>query len=356
MEKGVQAVWEAETIVRIPRLKLEQFVLKALATARVDKHQAQALTDNLIWCDLVGRTNHGVERLPILVERLQKGLINSPCLPQLGRVAKSLANLDGNNGFGHFVAAKATDHAIDIAKETGVGIVCVNNSNFFGAAGYYVNRAAERGMASIVLSNSFPKVAAAGGVTPVLGTNPFAFGAPRKSGRALIFDMSTASVAGSSIREKLKLGQVFSNPIAVDRMGNPISNPAEIGDSALLPMAGAKGFGLAIMVEVLSGVLSGAGIAAQVNSMYKNFDNSGANGHFILVIDIEKMMPLDTFYHRLEMMEDMILNDPSKNLRIPGMARWECFDDSITNGIPLAKSTIDALETLASQLTMDITF
>lgn len=336
--------------MRVTKKSLETFVEAVFAHHKLDSDQIRYVTDNLVWCDLVGRSNHGVERLPILTRRVRKGLFTSPCRPRLEKLSDSMARLDGDNGLGHFIAAKAMEYAVKMARETGVGMVGVKNSNFLGAAGYYINQAAESGMVSLVMSNSFPKVAAVGGVKAVLGTNPLAFGAPRKNGRALILDMSTAAIAGSTIREKLKSGEMLPEGIAIDAAGQPIRDPAAINQGALLPAASGKGFGLALMVELLAGVLTGAGISTQVGSMYKDFDRGGDNGHFMIAIDVEKWMSRDEYYARFETMAEMVLGSGSEGeVRLPGMTRWKHFDDNMKNGIQFEPTILVALEKLASE-------
>jgi len=316
----------------------------------VDEAQIHSVTDNLIWCDLVGRRNHGVERLPILMQRVRKGVINCPCELKFEQLTEPMARLDGDNGFGHHVSAAAIDRAVELAREHGVGIVGVRGSNFFGAGAYYVNRAAERGMISLALSNSFPKVAAIGGFKTALGTNPFAFGAPRRDGRALMVDMSTAALAGSTIRELIKSGGDLPAGSAIDADGQTIIDPAKVSQGTLLPAAGPKGFGLAIMVEMLSSVLTGAGMSHQLGSMYNNLEEGGHNGQFFMAIDVKRWMSEDEYYGRFETLAAMILaSGPDGKVRLPGDSRWACYNDNIVNGIVLEPATRKAIEILARE-------
>lgn len=335
--------------MRVSKTSLKRFIAAAFSVHNLDAAQMASVTDNLVWCDLVGRHNHGVERLPILMKRLEHGLISTPCTPEFNKLSTSVGRLDGNNGFGHYVAATAMQHAIDLARGAGIGAVGVNNSNFLGAAGYYAHLAAEQGMISLVMSNSFPKVAAVDGVKAVLGTNPLAFGAPRKNGKALIVDMSTASVAGSTIRQAIKTGEKLPEGTAIDASGQPIVDPSQLNQGALLPAAGGKGFGLALMVEILAGVVTNAGMSHEIGSMYADFDRGGANGHFMLAIDIEKWMPMTEYHARFETLARTVLGGSDVNpTRLPGMARWECYKDNLANGIPLEASTHEALDAMAS--------
>jgi len=245
------------------------------------------------------------------------------------------------------------DAAIDLAREAGVGVVGVRNSNFFGAGSYYVERAASRGMIGFAMSNSFPKVAAYGGVKSILGTNPFAFGAPRAGGRSLLVDMATAASAGSMVRRYAEEGRALPEGIAVDAHGAPITDPNEVEQGSLLPFGGAKGWGLMLMVEILAGVITGAGVGPGVKSMYKDFENGGRNGFLFLALDIERFMPLDAYHARMEELVVLLRSsgDSDSNLQVlyPGEARWGAMERSDREGIFLNERTVGALDELAQK-------
>ena len=347
-------VWEtllhlsSVNLMRINSGDLTNFCRQLLQAAGVDDAQAETLTDNLVWCDMAGRRNHGVQRLPILLRHVEAKTIKCPSAPRLELLGETLAHLDADQSFGHHAGRLAIDQACDLAAAHGVGIVGVTNSSFFGAGAYYANRAAERGMISLVLSNSFPKVAAPGGLRALLGTNPFTFGAPRRAKRALLVDLSTASVAGSSVREKAEKGELFPDGIAIDDVGNPIHDPNQVLKGTLLPAAGPKGFGIALMVEVLSAALTGAAMSRQVGSMYKNFDRPGANGHFMMALDVTRWMPVEDFFDRMDLLAQFADASGSDNaVRMPGDARWVAYQDSLKNGIVLEPATMTSIADLA---------
>ncbi len=324
---------------------------RLLAAGGVDPAQADSLTENLVWCDMVGRRNHGIERLPILLKRVQTGAIKCPCEPQILRLAPAVGRIDADAGFGHHAGKLGMDLACELAAETGVGVVGICNSNFFGAGAYYVQLAADRGMIGLAVSNSFPKVAAHGGIAAVLGTNPIAFSAPRVGGKSILIDMSTAAMAGSSVREAIAKGELLDPGLAIDVNGLPILDPSLVASGTLLPAAGAKGFGLAILVELLSGVLTGAGIAEEVASMYADIDRPGNNGHLMLALDIARWMPLEHFQHRVETLAATLTSpNGSHDVRLPGDARWEEFARSEWDGILIEDHTLEHIGKLASDL------
>jgi LDH2 family malate/lactate/ureidoglycolate dehydrogenase len=334
--------------VRIEAEALRQYARDIMLACGVDTEQSAVVADNLVWSDMIGRATHGVARLPIHMARVRRGLLNCPCQPHFEPLAAGLGLLDGDRGFGHFVGEMAMSRAIDLARREGVGIVGVRNSNFFGIGARYVHQAAQAGMIGVAMSNSTPNVAAHNGLQPVLGTNPLAFGAPRASGRTIMVDMATSALASSKVREMAERGEALPVGLAIDASGAPVTDPAKVSGSTLLPFAGAKGFGLALAVEILCGVLTGAGVSHGVASLYKNFSASGDNGHFMLAIDISRFMPLDVFHARLDSLAMTVeASAPPGRVRLPGEARWQEFENSKRLGVPVATSTLDALDALA---------
>lgn len=341
--------------MRISPSELTAFCASMLRKGGVDPAQSETVTANLIWCDMVGRRNHGVERLPILLKHVAAKTIHCPCAPKFETLSDTLVRLDADQAFGHHAGRLAIDRACDVASEQGIGVVGVTNSNFFGAGAYYANRAAERGMVSLVFSNSFPKVAAPGGMRAFLGTNPFAFGAPQRDGHALLVDMSTGSVAGSTVREKAAKGEQFPDGVAIDADGQPIHDPNQVLQGTLLPAAGAKGFGIALMVEVLGAVLTGAAISQQVGSMYKQLDRSGNNGHFMMAMDVSRWMPMDEFYARMDLLTQFASESGlDGTVRLPGDARWAVFEESLRDGIMVEDNTRLRLTELAENLGVEV--
>lgn len=337
--------------MRIDQQRYRKALDRLLLAGGVDPEQAERVAQNLTWCDMVGRRNHGIERLPILLKRVETGAIRCPCSPRTARLAPPVERIDADGGFGHYAAGLAMDRACSLATETGVGVVGVHNSNFFGAGAYYVQLAASRGMIGLAFSNSFPKVAAYRGTAPVLGTNPISFAAPRKGGRSILVDMSTAAMAGSAVREAIAKGGMLEPGLAIDAGGAPILDPALVASGTLLPAAGAKGFGLAIMVELLSGVLTGAGVSGEIASMYADLDRSGNNGHLLLAIDIARWMPLEHFEQRTEALGAMLMgSDAGSVVRLPGDERWQEYDLSAREGILIEPHTLTGLGQLARSL------
>ena len=328
--------------MRVTARQLSAAIIRRLMDAGTSLPQAEATARHMVWCESVGRHNFGIERMAIHLKRLQAGVLAGNAEVLLERLTPSLARLNGGNGFGYFAAERAMTEAIAMARGSGIAAVGVHNSNFFGAGAYYVNMAAEARMIGLAMSNSFPKVAAHGGLKPVLGTNPFAFGAPRANGEHLLFDMATSALAGSTVREHIEAGTPLSPGLAIDAAGLPITDPAKVNDGALLPFGGPKGFGLSLMVELLAGVVTGAGVGDGVASMYNDFSRRGDNGHFVLALDISRFMPLTSYHARFDGLVAMV-KASGGHVLLPGEVRWENWREAEAHGIEVNDANWDAV-------------
>lgn len=338
--------------MKVGRIKpdaLLEFTEALMAAHGVDQVQADEVARNMIWSELVGRENFGLLRLPLYVDRVRAGGLRCPCNPRFDETANGTALLDADGGFGQYAGRLAMEQAIAMARQHGTGTVGVRNSNFFGTGAYFVHIAADAGMIGLAMSNSFPKVVAHGGVIPVLGTNPFAFGAPRKNGESLMFDMATSALAGSTVRAHKAREEPLPEGLAIDSAGKPITDPSKVDEGALLPAGGAKGYGLALLVELLAGVITGAGVSTGVASMYKDVGQVGRNGHFFMAIDISRFLPMDAYYERLEGLVALLkASQPAGEVLLPGETRWDQHRANSAAGIELAPETRARLEDLSA--------
>lgn len=338
---------------RVPLDNLIAFVKQVLNAVHADNHQADIFTEALIWSDLIGRPTHGVWRLPAYIKRIELGLIKCPCEPTYDQDDLNLAvnRMNGDQGIGHYVGHEAMMHAIELARTRGIGAVGVCNSNHFGTGAYYVQLAAEQGMIGLAMSNSISKVAPHGGVKAVFGTNPFAFGAPRREGKSLMLDMATTAMAGSQVMKFAEQGKPLPEGIAVDPHGNPILDPKAVDSGALLTFGGAKGYGLSLMVEILSSVLSGALFSTQVSSMFNNFEQSGGNGHFFIALDISRFMDIESYHERMEHLVEQVKGSgiEAGTVMIPGETRWDQYALNTIEGVPLDAATVTALKRLSER-------
>ena len=333
-------------------LRLEQWVGQILTALNVSDVQVAAIAKNLIWSELVGRSNFGLLRIPIHVKRLREGVLNPDPEVAVHRTGVATAMVDADNGFGHYAGQLGMEQALVLAKETGVGVATVQKSNWYGTGAYFVNMAAEAGMVGLAVSNSFPKVVAHGGSSAVLGTNPFAFGAPRKDGDHILVDFATASLAGSTVRQYMEQGLDLPEGLAVLPTGAPLTNPADLNKGALTPFGGAKGFGIGLMVEILAGILSGAGFSHGVKSTYSDFEAQSDSGHCFIAIDPARFLPQEDYHLRLESLISMVKASGHQkgDVRLPGEVRWDCYRENCRSGICIPAKVLSELCDLSATL------
>lgn len=277
---------QQEQQVLVNAERLQEWIQEMLVRVGVPKADAQIAALVLTDADLTGRHTHGVNRLPLYIHRIQEGLIDpNPQLRWSANSVPTMGVLNGGNGLGPVVAWRATERAIDMAKEHGSAFVGVNNSNHCGAMSVYCTHAAQQGLIMMALTNSPPGIPPWGGRKAYLGTNPIAWGIPRGSDKApLIVDMATSIVARGNIIEANRVGQPIPMGWAIDASGHPTTNAQEALQGAILPMAGPKGYALALIVEILSGVLTGAGFGPGVQNPYADSSGPSNVGHFFCLI------------------------------------------------------------------------
>ena len=344
-----------EDVVSVEKDTLAQFAYDILQAALVNQEDARTTVEALLWADLRGRHLQGVSRLPIFVKRVQRGLIDSPARLQWKSVAPAAELLDAGNAFGHVAGRAAMERAVALAKSLGAGVVTVNRSNLYGAASYFCSIAAEAGCIGMTATNAVPKVAPFGGVRPVFGTNPIAFGCPTLSGVPILVDMSTSAIAGSSARSLDATGERLPEGVALDGNGNLTTDPKDLLNGTLLPAAGAKGFGLALMVDILCGVLAGGAMSKEVGSMYTTFDRPVNTGHFFLALDIAKFLPMQEFLARIDILLGWVKSaaPDGGQIRFPGEIRGDLAVEYAQKGIPLPMETVNPLMRLAAELNVE---
>ncbi|MBP2230962.1 LDH2 family malate/lactate/ureidoglycolate dehydrogenase [Azospirillum agricola] len=296
--------------VRVPHDRLAAYCGRVFMRAGVPPTVAATVADSLVYADLRGVESHGVVRTGIYLKRAAEGMVDPQAPVTLVRDDGCTALADGGNNFGAHVGAVALDLAMERAKRHGVCALGVRQSNHFGTGAYYVQRAVERGLALIVLSNASQTMPPAGGVRPFIGTNPIAFGFPTGRPVPFVLDMATSLVARGKIIVAAKRGESIPLGWAVDKDGNPTTDAEAALDGAVLPLGGAKGSGLSMAIDILAGVLTGAGYGPTVNNMYDNWAEPQNVGHFFIAIDIERFMPLPTFTERLGGFIDLMKAEP----------------------------------------------
>ncbi|HEX4331402.1 MAG TPA: Ldh family oxidoreductase [Usitatibacter sp.] len=333
--------------------ELAALAARALRGLGVDRIQAEDTARILVLGDLFGHHTHGVSRLESYGERLELGGIKARPDIRVERVAPGMLKVNGDNGLGAAVGLRALRAALEAARETGIAIAFAHTSNHFGACGPYCWLAAQEGFACIVGSNATPTIAPTGGRDTRVGNNPLAISVPRPGGDPIILDMAMSVVARAKLREALKRGESIPDTWATDREGRATSDPKAAIDGFLLPFGGYKGYGLAVMVDLLAGVLSGASYLTRVNSWIDEPQLEQRIGHFFVVIDTARLGSADWLADRVAdfaaIVHDTPAADPSSPVRLPGEREMAQMKRQQREGIDVPAALVEKLEAWATR-------
>ena len=346
--------------MRISVTHLEAFSTEAFRRAGLSEADAQASAEVLVTTDTWGVFTHGTKSLRGYIRRLQAGGIRREGRPRIQSEGPAWAMIDGDAALGMVVSRFAMDVAMAKAKRCGIGYAGVRNSCHFGAAGFYATLAAREGMVGITMSNDIPSVTVPGARGAVLGSNPFAFAVPTGGGDPILLDMATSAVAGGKVFAAAALGKQIPNDWLVDAEGMPTTDPSgfpQVG--ALLPMAGHKGYGLALLIETLSAILTGAATTSQVLSWsFASADQPTDHGAAFLAMDVGAMMPLGQFHERVARVVREIREAPKakgcERIYLPGDMEWEKRARALAEGIELPEDVVANLRLLAQDLKLEL--
>lgn len=347
--------------------KLAAFVQRIFETFGVPAEKAYVCADNLVLADLRGIPSHGVARLKRYTDGMKAGVILPTVEPVMVLETPSTATIDGNAGLGQVVAYYSTNVAIDKARQSGVGIVTVRNSNHYGIAGYYSQMILNEGMMGISMTNSAPLVIPTFGKEMVIGTNPISLAAPAKRNRPFFLDMATSVVP----RGKLEVYERNQKPLpegwAVDAQGKVTTNASEVlknmtsrAGGGILPLGGEgelysgyKGYGMAVLVDILCGVLSGGAYANMVDVKPEGKPIPAQVSHFFMALKIESFIDLNTFTSRLDDLIDHLKNsakaENQNRIYIHGEKEYELFDKHKKEGVPLEEKVYSTLKSIGDE-------
>jgi LDH2 family malate/lactate/ureidoglycolate dehydrogenase len=258
--------------------------------------------------------------------------------------------LDAARGFGYVAAYRAMGRAIEKARTVGIAMVGVRNSNHFGIAGYHALQAAEQGLIGFALTNARAEMAPWGSAQPVLGTNPWGVAIPRRDAFPILLDMALTMSGKGMMRWYQRAGQPIPDTWALTPDGRRTNDPAEAMDGPVLPIGEYKGYGLSLVTDVLTGIMTGALFGQSVFQDDRNHDV----GHLLLAIDPASLMPWDEFEARLERLvaevEAAPPIDPSRPVMLPGEVQRRNMEQRRREGIPVDRETVDGLRELAADL------
>ena len=321
-----------------------------LEASGLEPPAAETVAVSLVHANRRGTDSHGVARVLVYAQRLRDGHMNRNPAPKVEREDGAVALVDGDQGPGQVAGVFATDLSIDLARRHGAGVVAVHRSSHYGAAGYYAIRAAEAGMIGMSTTNSEPFVIPYGGIGHALGTNPIALAAPLPDG-IWDTDMATSQVAVNKIFNARDEGRTIPEGWGVDAEGRTTTDPAEV--YAAVPLGGYKGYALAVLVEVLSGVLSGSGVGHGIGRLYED-ERPQDVGHFHLAIDVDRLAgrerAAELLAHLLGDLKEIPPAPGHDEVLVPGEPEQRAQAERERDGIPLPPTLWASLNELSAEL------
>jgi ureidoglycolate dehydrogenase (NAD+) len=297
--------------MRVEKEKLKELMKTKFTRAGLNEEHADVVADVLTHADLRGIHSHGAMRVEYYAERIAKGGINTEPNVKFEKTGPASAILNGDGGVGHYMAKIGMDEAIAMAKETGIAVVGVRDISHSGALSYFVQQAANEELVALSMCQSDPMVVPFGGAEPYYGTNPIAFAAPSNTGKSIIIDMATTVQAWGKVLHARSKNESIPDMWAVDENGEPTTDPFKV--KSLVPIAGPKGYGLMMMVDVLAGILLGLPFGKQVSSMYEDLTEYRKLGQLHIVINPEFFGDKQIFLDKVtQTMEELVNIKPAK--------------------------------------------
>lgn len=321
----------------------------------ISAEDAAIVTDSIAEANLRGIDTHGIAILPTYLKRLEKGAANPKPNIKIEKEGTAFAVYNGDGCLGAIVAKKAMEKAIQEAKNKGIYMCLCRNNNTFGPAFYYSSLATDNNMIGITLCNAPPSMPPWGGKKLLLGTNPISIAVPVKGSCPIILDMATSAAAKSKIYLALEKGESIPLGWALDKDWNPTTKPEEALKGALLPVGGHKGYGLALMVDMLTGVLAGAGSLDEIGSLHHQMDRSQNVGFMFIVINPALVRGEKDFEADVNKLKDKIKSVPKaddiEEVLLPGEKEYKTKQYRLKNGIPVPLNVMNQLDKLLKEKT-----
>ena len=338
--------------IKVGVTDLRRFCENILRKIGLSQYDAFTVADSLLFCNLRGIDSHGIMRFPFYVQRLKEG--GTKISPKISIIREKPASVlvDGDNGMGQVVGVFAAKLAAEKARKVGTCFVGVRGSSHYGAASYYSAEIAKTNMIGLSVTNAGPVMAVWGGAKRVIGNNPLSIAVPYQEGTPIVLDIAMSRVAGGKVRLAAKNNQKIPKGWVIDKQGRDTENPHDLPEGgALLPFGEHKGYGLAFMMEIVSGALVGSGMLGMIPLWFRETKTPLNVGHCFAAIDIEGFMDSGQFRERLDWLIKEIKSSPlsegSQGVFIPGELELMVEDDRTKNGIPVSENVWQDLEKLS---------
>tara|TARA_B100000575_G_scaffold287350_1_gene285588 strand:+ start:56 stop:1075 length:1020 start_codon:yes stop_codon:yes gene_type:complete len=313
--------------VNLKTKTLKKEIVKIFKKFGLSNSHALISSNALINAELVGAYGHGLSRLKMYCDRISKKLINSKPNIKIKKISQSISYIDADNSIGFVAADIAIKQAIQNAKKTGIGLVAVKKSGHYGLSGYYAEQAVKKNLVTMIYTNGPPAIAPHGALKSLFGTNPICFGTPTSSRIPFIFDSSISMINRGKIRVAARNNKRLPVGVALDKFGKPTTDANKALRGVQLPIAGFRGSGLAWMVDILSGVLTGSNHAGRVKDPFEDFTGPQNLGH--LFITFKTNLFVNNYSARIKDNINKVKKLPKisgiKEIMYPGQNKYKRF-------------------------------
>lgn len=339
--------------MKINSEKLKQATTAIMTGLGAGDDEAALVADSLVRANMRGFHSHGVKYLAMISKRIKAGMLTVSTPPELMTESKAVSLVDGKNGLGQVAGTMAMSQSISRAKTFGIAATFVRNTNNIGFLSYYTMMAAKAGMVGICGCNAASSISLWGGTEPVLGSNPVSLAFPSDDIAPLVMDLSVSNVARGKIREADRLGQSIPPTWAFGPDGKPTEDPAQALKGTLMPIGGPKGVGLAIAVDILAGMISGAKYSKDVKTFHKLLGETGVGAVFIAV-DPSGIIDPDLFKRLLNEYLCNIKSGQADQVFLPGEIENNNEARSLEQGIELDEMAVQNLNEMLCDTNSDM--
>jgi len=335
------------TSVTVSAGELEDAIALALRSAGASTANAASVARALANAEIDGQKGHGLSRVPSYASQCQVGKVKGRAEPTANLVKPGTLLVDAAHGFAYPAIDLALERLPGMVRKNGIAAAAITRSHHFGVAGHHVERLAEAGFVALVLGNTPRAMAAWGGKAPVLGTNPLAFAAPLRGRAPLVIDLALSGVARGKIMTAAQRGEAIPEGWALDADGNPTTDAKAALGGTLLPLGGAKGAALALMVEVLAAGLTGACLASEASSFLDSAGPPPSVGHVLIAIDAAGFAGAEVFADRALALAAMI--EAESGVRLPGSRRLALRQRAVREGVTVDGNLLEQVRALAGK-------
>ena len=330
--------------------KLKKLITSIFIKHKLNKNHASICAEALVNAELVGAPSHGLSRLKMYCDRINKKVINPRPKIKIKKISQSITHIDANNSIGFVAADIGIKKAIKNAKKTGIGLVGIKNSGHYGLSGYYAEQAVKKNLIAFAFTNAPPAIAPHGALKSLFGTNPICFGTPTASKVPFILDTSVSMINRGKIRVAARVGKKIPADVALDKFGKPTTDAKKALLGVQLPIAGFRGSGLAWMVDILSGVFTGGNHGGKVKDPFDDFSGPQNIGHLFIVM--KSNLFVSNFNKRIKTNINQVKKLPKikglNEILYPGQNKFKRYKKNLKKNIKINDTLKKDLETLIS--------